>query len=542
MKRRLAVTVSLAVPAVLLAPAVADACGGLVGENGTIQLVRTTTLAAYSDGVERYVTAFEFTGEGESVGSIVPLPDVPTKVERGGDWTLQRLAQEVAPPDRDDARLLAALKPPAGRRRDHPRDRDRRPRHHRAQGRGRRGREVGAGERLPAVARRARGARLLRAAQPGVHGRQVRRHAGGRARPGRRRQHADHGDDPHRRPVGADAASSDSVWRTTSGSRPTSSCSPTSVPELLAGGPGLTLERSEAASELSSTTSARTSAWSGCPRTCGSPTSSSTPTPRTSTTTWPSRSRTATSRRSWTPASARLRRCRCGRTRRAWRCGRWSPGVGPRSWRSSPSRSGAAARDGDVVRRFVRVGIVAAAAAFATTAGYAVAGRGGTPAAPALGPEPVTVVVDVEHSRFLPDYVRVVEGTEVRFVLQNGDPINHELIVGPAWVHALHEHGTEAYHPPKPGELSVGPDEQGVTSYVFDEPGTVEMACHLPGPLRLRDARRSRSRRGRRLSAFLQSDRVPGGRFSCRDPRELTRSGGRVGSLSAPVALSPPVG
>ena len=99
MKRRLATAVSIAVPAVLLAPVVADACGGLVGENGTIQLVRTTTLAAYSNGVERYVTAFQFTGEGESVGSIVPLPDVPTKVERGGDWTLQRLSQEVNPAD-----------------------------------------------------------------------------------------------------------------------------------------------------------------------------------------------------------------------------------------------------------------------------------------------------------------------------------------------------------------------------------------------------------------------------------------------------------
>ena len=82
----------------------AQACGGLIGENGTISLVRTTTLAAYHDGVERYVTSFEFTGEGEGLGSIVPLPDVPTAVERGGDWTLQRLAQEVAPePDGDEA-------------------------------------------------------------------------------------------------------------------------------------------------------------------------------------------------------------------------------------------------------------------------------------------------------------------------------------------------------------------------------------------------------------------------------------------------------
>ncbi|MGQ0847945.1 MAG: DUF2330 domain-containing protein [Actinomycetota bacterium] len=93
---------------VTLGAAPALACGGLVGENGTIQLVRTTTLAAYSDGIERYVTAFEFTGSGEEVGSIIPLPDVPTKVERGGEWTLQRLVLEVAPPAADTALRLGA--------------------------------------------------------------------------------------------------------------------------------------------------------------------------------------------------------------------------------------------------------------------------------------------------------------------------------------------------------------------------------------------------------------------------------------------------
>jgi hypothetical protein len=112
--KRLTTAVTLAIPAVFLAPAVADACGGLIGENGTIQLVRTTTLAAYSDGVERYVTAFEFTGEGESVGSIVPLPDVPTKVEKGGDWTLQRLVQEVTPIPPNVRTLAAASEDSAG--------------------------------------------------------------------------------------------------------------------------------------------------------------------------------------------------------------------------------------------------------------------------------------------------------------------------------------------------------------------------------------------------------------------------------------------
>ena len=100
--RRL-VAALLASSAVLVATAgPAGACGGLVGENGTIQLTKTSTLAAYHDGIERYVTSFEFTGTGESVGSIVPLPDIPTEVVRGGDWTLQRLAEEVAPPVLED--------------------------------------------------------------------------------------------------------------------------------------------------------------------------------------------------------------------------------------------------------------------------------------------------------------------------------------------------------------------------------------------------------------------------------------------------------
>ena len=106
---RAAVVALPAAALVVASAAPAGACGGLVGENGSIELVRTTTLAAYSDGIERYVTAFEFTGEGEEVGSIIPLPDVPTDVTRAGDWTLQRLVQEVAPPVESDGDVLASF-------------------------------------------------------------------------------------------------------------------------------------------------------------------------------------------------------------------------------------------------------------------------------------------------------------------------------------------------------------------------------------------------------------------------------------------------
>ena len=98
---RITLTAAASTVSLLVLAGPAAACGALLGADGTIELGRTTTLSAYTDGVQRYVTAFEFTGEGEEVGSIVPLPDVPTDVERGGDWTLQRLALEVTPPARE---------------------------------------------------------------------------------------------------------------------------------------------------------------------------------------------------------------------------------------------------------------------------------------------------------------------------------------------------------------------------------------------------------------------------------------------------------
>jgi uncharacterized cupredoxin-like copper-binding protein len=68
----------------------------------------------------------------------------------------------------------------------------------------------------------------------------------------------------------------------------------------------------------------------------------------------------------------------------------------------------------------------------------------------------------------------------VRFVVRNTDPIDHELIVGDDAVHRRHERGTEPYHPPKPGEVSVAAGQTVETSYEFAEPGIVVMACHLP--------------------------------------------------------------
>ena len=98
MRRRLPAALGGAAMALLILAAPAVACGGLIGPNGAVNLLRTTTFAAYHEGVEHYVTAFQFQGGGGAFGSLTPLPGVPSSVEKGGDWTLQRLIRETDPP------------------------------------------------------------------------------------------------------------------------------------------------------------------------------------------------------------------------------------------------------------------------------------------------------------------------------------------------------------------------------------------------------------------------------------------------------------
>ena len=73
------------------------ACGGLVAPNGAVRLSRATTLVAWHDGVEHYLTSFTYQGDVANLGWIVPLPAVPDKIEEGGAWSLQRLFRETHP-------------------------------------------------------------------------------------------------------------------------------------------------------------------------------------------------------------------------------------------------------------------------------------------------------------------------------------------------------------------------------------------------------------------------------------------------------------
>jgi uncharacterized cupredoxin-like copper-binding protein len=93
-----------------------------------------------------------------------------------------------------------------------------------------------------------------------------------------------------------------------------------------------------------------------------------------------------------------------------------------------------------------------------------------------------TVDVTIHYSRFEPETIVVEPGQTVRFVIRNTDPIDHEFILGDEEVQRVHEEGSEAHHPPRPGEVSVPAGETVVTTYAFPETaGSLIFGCHLPG-------------------------------------------------------------
>lgn len=96
--------------------------------------------------------------------------------------------------------------------------------------------------------------------------------------------------------------------------------------------------------------------------------------------------------------------------------------------------------------------------------------------------EPRTVHMAIHHSSFLPGTIDVAPGETVRFVVENEDPIDHEFLVGDDIVQRVHEAGTEAHHPPRPGEMSVPALTTRITTYTFPpQEGSLIFGCHLPG-------------------------------------------------------------
>jgi Uncharacterized protein conserved in bacteria (DUF2330) len=96
MRKRFAILILLFAFFLLQAQSV-FACGGLIAPDGEVVLSRATTLVAWHNGIEHYLTTFQYQGNVSRLGWIVPLPAVPLKIEDGGAWSLQRLGLESHP-------------------------------------------------------------------------------------------------------------------------------------------------------------------------------------------------------------------------------------------------------------------------------------------------------------------------------------------------------------------------------------------------------------------------------------------------------------
>jgi uncharacterized cupredoxin-like copper-binding protein len=92
-----------------------------------------------------------------------------------------------------------------------------------------------------------------------------------------------------------------------------------------------------------------------------------------------------------------------------------------------------------------------------------------------------TVYITIHYSRFDATSLAFHPGETVRFVVENTDPIDHEFILGDRTVQILHEHGTEAYHVPRPGVMTVPANTTRTTTFTFGGAAHLLIGCHLPG-------------------------------------------------------------
>ncbi|MEX0750808.1 MAG: hypothetical protein WD359_08355, partial [Dehalococcoidia bacterium] len=91
----------------------------------------------------------------------------------------------------------------------------------------------------------------------------------------------------------------------------------------------------------------------------------------------------------------------------------------------------------------------------------------------ACGGDAQRETVEIRFSSFGPAVIEARAGEPLTIALRNGDPIEHEWLVGDAAMHERHRAGTEAHHDTIPTEVTIPAMETRVTTVTFDEPGLV---------------------------------------------------------------------
>lgn len=104
-------------------------------------------------------------------------------------------------------------------------------------------------------------------------------------------------------------------------------------------------------------------------------------------------------------------------------------------------------------------------------------------------PAHVSRAIEVTMSdtmRFTPDQLKFESGDTVRFVIRNAGNIKHEMVIGS--MAELQEHADMMRAMPgmqhiDPNMISLAPGQRGELVWQFDQPGSFEFACLVPGHL-----------------------------------------------------------
>lgn len=107
----------------------------------------------------------------------------------------------------------------------------------------------------------------------------------------------------------------------------------------------------------------------------------------------------------------------------------------------------------------------------------------GRPGDPKAATRTIEVAMN-DEMRFLPDRVAVKKGETVRFVVANKGATKHELVLGTADELAKHAELMRKFpnmEHDDPNAVAVEPGKTGTLVWRFDNTGTFEFACLVPG-------------------------------------------------------------
>lgn len=107
----------------------------------------------------------------------------------------------------------------------------------------------------------------------------------------------------------------------------------------------------------------------------------------------------------------------------------------------------------------------------------------GKPGDPAKVDRTIEVVMD-DSMRFTPANIAVKKGETVRFFVKNTGKVPHEMVIGS--MKELKAHAEMMCKMPQmqhaePNMVTLQPGQRGGLVWQFDQPGTVDFACLIPG-------------------------------------------------------------